>query len=778
MGYRFLLMNSPRQIMVTTIRNTCGWWVVAVGLSSGAVGADSAETYDAYRISPVFDPAVGPVSGDAFVAAVSGGQWLAVTMPYNRVPLVRLNLDGTVDDSFNGPGAKNGLSPTLHDAEMMTDGGVFLAWRSYMGDPKPFSSENVGAANSDGSENTVFEFSESVYSYFRMTDYSGGCLLVWGGSLMRLLSDGSRDPTFNPPVSVTSRIVNAVVVQSTGQIVVGLELDAGARTELIRLMEDGSIDNAFAGDSEFDGPITSIVVQSDDSIYASGPFDEFNGEFVGGLVRLTPTGQRDNNFDSGSGFLFKPLDFYPYQIQLYLHSDGQLFAFGSFDSYDDLPASGIVRLNMDGSLDQSFKIDGSSTRIGAVRAMAMDDTGRILLSALEVPEEYNFGRSGLVLLEPETFLTLVTVPSTPGFSAGSSPTLSVEVAGSPPFLYQWRYNGDDIEGATGATHTIASIQKFTEGLYSVVVSGSIGSALFDIAQVSVSDPPPSGSQMISLSTRAYVIDREGVMIPGFVIVGNGTKRLLIRAAGPTLGNSPFDMENTMPDPQLVLKRWDGSNYVDVSSSDNWSNESNAVAIEQAAAEVGAFELTSDLDSALLAELGAGQYTVVARDAQYRFGIGIVEVYDIDPTSSEARFSSLSNRGYAFLGDHVMIPGFVVSNEGPKRLLLRVVGPTLREEPFNMDLAGVDPAMAVYRRENNGEETLLFRNDDWGDNANAAETALVADQVSAFPLFPGSKDAAIVVTLEPGVYTVHGSAANGTYPGVVLVELYVVELGGP
>ncbi len=46
-------------------------------------------------------------------------------------------------------------------------------------------------------------------------------------------------------------------------------------------------------------------------------------------------------------------------------------------------------------------------------------------------------------------------------------------------------------------------------------------------------------------------------------------------------------------------------------------------------------------------------------------------------------------------------------------------------------------------------------------------------MSAFALATGSKDAALVVTLAPGVYTVHGAAADGTSTGVILVEVYVV-----
>jgi hypothetical protein len=69
--------------------------------------------------------------------------------------------------------------------------------------------------------------------------------------------------------------------------------------------------------------------------------------------------------------------------------------------------------------------------------------------------------------------------------------------------------------------------------------------------------------------------------------------------------------------------------------------------------------------------------------------------------------------------------------------------------------------------------LLLTQDNWGDNSDATTTAQTAIAVSAFALAPGSADAAFVVTLQPGAYTVVGSSAIAGGTGVVLVEVYVV-----
>jgi hypothetical protein len=120
----------------------------------------------------------------------------------------------------------------------------------------------------------------------------------------------------------------------------------------------------------------------------------------------------------------------------------------------------------------------------------------------------------------------------------------------------------------------------------------------------------------------------------------------------------------------------------------------------------------------------------------------------------------------------MIPGFVVSNEAPKTLLVRVVGPTLA----TFGVAGTmgNPKLELYRlNPATGRNDLVATQDNWGSATDAAYTAQVAGQVGAFALPAGSLDAALVVTVAPGSYTVVGSSSDGIATGVVLVEIYVV-----
>lgn len=280
------------------------------------------------------------------------------------------------------------------------------------------------------------------------------------------------------------------------------------------------------------------------------------------------------------------------------------------------------------------------------------------------------------------------------------------------------------------------------------------------------------SRMLSLSTRGVSLTGDNLLIPGFFISGTGTKRLLIRAIGPSLGVDPFNIPGVLPDPQITLNKWNGTSYDVVQTNDNWMTNANSADITSVSAQLFAFGISSDLEAMLLVDLTPGQYTVIASGVGDTTGIAIVELYDAD-TISTSSMTSISNRGFIGIGDEVMIPGFVVSNEGPKTFLIRVVGPRLAEDPFFVPGTMDDPQLTIFRRETNGDETPIASNDNWSDDPGAADTEAAVAQVSAFTLAAGSADAAIVITLSPGVYSVVGSAADLVSTGVAIVEVYAV-----
>jgi hypothetical protein len=391
-------------------------------------------------------------------------------------------------------------------------------------------------------------------------------------------------------------------------------------------------------------------------------------------------------------------------------------------------------------------------------------------------DDANYAGSGSATLAIAPVVMLAQSGTVAGTVCGTASFGASATTGGAQATWQWQVQHaggawTDLAGATAETLTLPSVQAFHAGSYRVVATTDGASAASGAVALSVAPTATSpAARLLNLSTRALCLTGDDVLIPGFVIAGTGTKRLLIRAVGPEL--VPFGIPAPLPDPGMVLKRLVGGSYVDHASNDDWGANANAADIVAAAASVFAFDLAAgSRSSALLLDLPPGQYTVVASDTGTGTGIGIVELYDIDAAASGTRLTNISNRGFVGTGNELMIPGFVVSEEGPKTFLIRAVGPTLGDYQVSGVLA--DPHLAIHRRLVGGGDEQILTNDNWGENGDAAATAAVAAQIYAFALRASSRDAAFVVTLTPGIYTVHATGV-GTTTGVALVEVYVVE----
>ncbi len=369
----------------------------------------------------------------------------------------------------------------------------------------------------------------------------------------------------------------------------------------------------------------------------------------------------------------------------------------------------------------------------------------------------------------------VTIASLSGTAlsatAGSAATLGVRVSASGPVTYQWQQlvNGTwiNLTGATSATYTIASTQAFNAGSYRVLVTADGATLTSDVTVLTVVGASgTNSSRLVNISTRAQSLTGSNAVVPGFVIAGSASKRLLIRAVGPTLG--AFGVSGVLADPNLTLQRYNAATaaYATVATNDNWSAAANAATVTTTTAAVGGFPLgATAADAALLVDLAPGQYTAAVGAANNGTGVALVELYDADSGTPSSRLANLATRAFVGTGDNAVAAGFVISGTGTKTLLVRAVGPTLGGFGVTGTLA--DPQLALY----SGTQSILA-NDDWSTGSGAATTATVAAQVGAFALPTGSKDAAFVVTLPAGAYTVQVNGTNST-TGVALVEVYEV-----
>ncbi|MBC7369353.1 MAG: DUF1800 domain-containing protein [Undibacterium sp.] len=176
----------------------------------------------------------------------------------------------------------------------------------------------------------------------------------------------------------------------------------------------------------------------------------------------------------------------------------------------------------------------------------------------------------------------------------------------------------------------ALVATLSPGAYTAQVSGvgnTSGIALLEVYDLTGS------ARLINLSTRAVVAPGNGILISGLVIApGAGTRRLLIRAAGPSL--TPLGVAGALSDP--VFSIFDGKAVIIAGgSNDNWDSgtAANVAAVTAAVAQAGAFPFTAgSKDSALLIDLTPGSYTIQVAGVGGTGGVALVEVYDLTPES--------------------------------------------------------------------------------------------------------------------------------------------------
>ena len=143
-----------------------------------------------------------------------------------------------------------------------------------------------------------------------------------------------------------------------------------------------------------------------------------------------------------------------------------------------------------------------------------------------------------------------------------------------------------------------------------------------------------------------------------------------------------------------------------------------------------------------------------------------ELLPVTTTSgTTGQLANLSTRAQVGTGDGVIVPGFVLSGTTARTVLVRAVGPGLTA--FGVTGVLADPILTVFRG-----STVIASNDNWQTQTNPQAVSSAAVTTGAFALATGSKDSALVLTLDPGAYTFSVAGVNGA-TGVALVEVYVL-----
>ena len=283
--------------------------------------------------SSSFNNAVNVVAVQRDGKMVAGGSFST----YNKLPargIVRLNVNGSIDSVF---ASKGGIDGEVNAIVLQPDGKIIAGGQ--------FGSYNNRA--------TICN------------------------RIVRLNSDGSVDNSFVINLGFKG-VINALALQPDGKILVGGMLanyNGVACDGLVRLNADGSLDQNFVYIKGISGYVYCINVLPDGKIISGGYFGHFDRALAYGIVRLNNNGSLDSSFNSKKGF-------YTGNVFTMLPlADGRIIAGGAFSSYDGVPCINLVRINSDGSFDKSFAAGEKPTKAYAgygIHTLVAQGDGKIL----------------------------------------------------------------------------------------------------------------------------------------------------------------------------------------------------------------------------------------------------------------------------------------------------------------------------------------------------------------------------------------------------------------
>ena len=310
---------------------------------------------------------------------------------YNLTPifhLARLNVDGSIDNSFN---VNTGVNGTIESVATQTDGKILIGGWFWEFDGS--SKNKLARLNPNGSLDTTFDigsgFDNAVQSISIQDDGKiiiGGLFNSYNGQskskIVRLNIDGTLDTTFNIGSGFGgSDEVITTEIQPDGKILVGGNIWSynGTPTyHIVRLNNDGSLDSSFnTGTGTSMGPeVNTIALQPDGKIIIGGKFTSYNGVSRNKIARLNANGTLDSSFNIGSGFGTGSSTSIN---SIGLQADGKIIVVGFFTSYSGTNRNRLIRLNPTGSIDATFNIGTGTGSPSEIYTTSIQSDGKIII---------------------------------------------------------------------------------------------------------------------------------------------------------------------------------------------------------------------------------------------------------------------------------------------------------------------------------------------------------------------------------------------------------------
>jgi uncharacterized delta-60 repeat protein len=277
---------------------------------------------------------------------------------------------GQYDSSYNF-GA--GPSSSVEAISIQNDGKILIGgWFTQF---NGINRSRIARLDIDGSLDTSFDPGNTIGSgVWTLAIQEDEKVVVGGGSFVRLNSDGSLDGTFNTGSGPNNSVIRITIQESDQKILIGgwfTQFNGINRSRIARLNSNGSLDTSFDPGNGTNGSVAMIKVQDDGKILIGGWFTEFDGVSRNYIARLNSDGTLDSTFNPGTG----PNDIVE---TVEILDDGKILIGGEFTSYNGTAVNRIARLHSDGSLDTNFNTGVGAN--GSIETISVQTDGRIIIA--------------------------------------------------------------------------------------------------------------------------------------------------------------------------------------------------------------------------------------------------------------------------------------------------------------------------------------------------------------------------------------------------------------
>lgn len=321
------------------------------------------------------------------------GYFKNINQIYNsKGSIVKIQPDGETDLSFNPNYGSIGETPIakcfpLNDGTLLLSSALQYNERKMNGIIKV--NNNGTVAVEDYENYKALPFYGHQYRY----NNQGELFVLTFSGVYKMQENGLIDDTFTTTEGLVPNIntfKKAIAIQSDGKVIIGGNFKLNANTQyrqrIFRVSSSGAVDAFFNIGKGFNGmaagnyeySVNCLEVQSDDKILVGGKFNDFDDTACNNFTRLNADGSLDQAFNTalGTGFNKEIKD-------ILLQDDGKIIVAGLFSTLNAINAHYIVRLNQNGTIDNTFSSPFPQvTDFNRVTKVKTLNNGKYIISAI------------------------------------------------------------------------------------------------------------------------------------------------------------------------------------------------------------------------------------------------------------------------------------------------------------------------------------------------------------------------------------------------------------